>query len=125
VLEDTPITSGTLTARAEDRLLVSFPSASSPSMRLCPASLPDQIIGTFDAHHPGRPEHRGPRSESSALNIVPTRAMMWTGSVRSSTAVTTNMAKKTIAKEWISGNPCSTACRGSDGNGGVIHRVLQ
>lgn len=93
MLEDTQMTNGTLTLRAENL------SSRDPSVRVvgeyapvpCAPAVPGNQV--LRCPPPRQAEHRGPRSESSALKLVATRAMMRTGSVRPSIAVTTNMAK--------------------------------
>jgi hypothetical protein len=93
VQEDTQMTNGTLTVRAGDRspreLSVSVVDAYE-FVPCAPAAPGDRALRRPPLR---QPEHRGPRSESSALQLMPTRAMIRAGSVRSSIAEATNMAK--------------------------------
>ncbi len=93
MLEDMQITNGTLALRARGGsprdLSVGVVGERAPVP--CAPAAP----GNRDLRRPPprQAEPRGPHSESSALKLVPTRAMVWTGSARPSIAVTTNMAK--------------------------------
>ncbi len=98
MLEDTQMTNGTLTLRAENLssrdLSVGVVGEYAP-VPCAPAVPGNQVLRRPP---PRQAEPRGPRSGSSALKLVATRAMMWTGSVRPSIAVTTNMAKKPLPR---------------------------
>lgn len=98
MLEDMQITNGTLALRARGGsprdLSVGVVGERAPVP--CAPAAP----GNRDLRRPPprQAEPRGPHSESSALKLVPTRAMVWTGSARPSIAVTTNMAKKPLPR---------------------------
>jgi hypothetical protein len=118
---DTQTINGTLTVRAGDRSTRELPVgvADEHASLLCVPASPGNR--TLRAPRPRQLEHRGPRSKSSALKIVPTRVMMWTGSVRPSIAVITNMAKKPLLR----GGSQGILVVWRNARGGVVHSVLQ
>jgi hypothetical protein len=82
VLEDKQRTNGTLSARAED-LSIRDPSVGIVG-EYAPVPCAPGVPGNraLRGPEPRQAEPRGPRSESSALKLVATRAMKQAGSVR-------------------------------------------